>query len=90
MPHRGKEPASVLRLPFRSDAFPAVFLTCVSPNNAGSVPMFRVFNLTCVQILMHAIALGGCTKTVIRESVLKVDSGRKIPCCTEEWNPRQY
>ena len=28
---------------------------------------------------------GGCTDTV-RDSALKVDSGRKIPCCTEESN----
>ena len=34
---------------------------------------------------MHAIALEGCTDTV-RESALKVDSGRKIPCRTEESN----
>ena len=32
---------------------------------------------------MHAIAHRGCTDT-IRESALKVDSGRKIPCCTRE------
>ena len=32
--------------------------------------------LTCAQMLMHAIAHGGCTDTV-KESALKVDSGRK-------------
>ena len=30
-----------------------------------------------------------CTDTV-RESALEVDSGRKIPCRTGDWNPRQY
>ena len=30
-----------------------------------------------------------CTDTV-RESALKVDSGRKIPCRTRDSNPRQY
>ena len=45
--------------------------------------------LTCAQMLMHAIAHGGCTDTV-RESALKVDSGRKIPCRTGDSNPRQY
>ena len=34
--------------------------------------------LTCVQMLMHAIAHGGCTDSV-SESALKVDSGRKTP-----------
>ena len=35
--------------------------------------------LTCAQMSMNAIAHGGCTDTV-RESALKVDSGRKIHC----------
>ena len=37
---------------------------------------------------MHAIVHGGCTDT-LRESALKVDSGRKIPCRTGESNLRQ-
>ena len=45
--------------------------------------------LTWAQILMHAIAHGGCTDTV-RESALKVDSGRKNRCHTGDSNPRQY
>ena len=32
---------------------------------------------------------GGCAKTV-RESALKADSGRSIPCRTGDSNPRQY
>ena len=43
-------------------------------------------SLTCAQMLMHAIAYGSCTDTV-RESALKVDSGRKIPFRTEEIEP---
>ena len=43
------------------------------------------FFLTCTQMLKHAIAHEGCTDTV-RESALKVDSGRKIPCRTGESN----
>ena len=39
-------------------------------------------------MLMRAIAHEGCTDTV-RESVLKVDSGRKILCRTGESNLRQ-
>ena len=42
----------------------------------------------CSQMLMHAIAQGGFTDTV-RKSALKVDSGRKIPWRTGEWNLRQ-
>ena len=41
--------------------------------------------LSCAQLLMHAIAHGGCTDTE-RESALKVDSGKKIPCRTGESN----
>ena len=45
--------------------------------------------LNCAQMLLHAIAHGGCTDTV-RESALEADSGRKIPCRTVDSNPRQY
>ena len=45
-------------------------------------------SLTCAQILMHAIAHGG-VRTHVRESALKVASGRKIPCRTGESNLRQ-
>ena len=45
--------------------------------------------LTCTQMLMHAIAHGGCTDTV-RESALKADSGRKVPCRTRELSLGQY
>ena len=43
--------------------------------------------VTCAHMLMHAIACRGCTDTA-RESALKVDSGRKIPCRTGDSNPR--
>ena len=33
----------------------------------------------CAHVLVHAIANVGCRDTV-RESALKIDSGRKIPC----------
>ena len=52
------------------------------------LPVFRIFNTLSPQTLMQAIALGGCTDTVT-ESALEVDSGRKIPCCTGDSNPRQ-
>ena len=45
-------------------------------------------SLTCTQTLMHAIAHGGVWAN-IRESALKVGSGRKIPCCTRESNQHQ-
>ena len=37
--------------------------------------------VTCAQMLMYAIAHGGCADTV-RQSALKTESGRKIPCHT--------
>ena len=48
----------------------------------------------CTQMLLHATAHGGCTDTLqeslhVTESALKVDSERKIPCCTEESNLHQ-
>ena len=39
-------------------------------------------------MLMLVIAHKGCTDTV-RESALKVDSGREIPCRTGKWNLSQ-
>ena len=53
-----------------------------------SCQRFKGF-LTCVQMLMHATAHGGCTDTV-RESALEDNSRRKIPCRTGDSNPRQY
>ena len=47
-------------------------------------------SLMGTQPLIHAIAQEGCTDTV-RESALKVDFGRKIPCHTRESNlPQQH
>ena len=45
--------------------------------------------LTCAQMLMHATAHGG-VRTHVRESALKVDSGRKISCRTGESNLHQW
>ena len=45
--------------------------------------------LTCAQMLMQVIAHGGCSDTE-RESVLDVDSGRKMFCCARDSNPFQY
>ena len=44
-------------------------------------------SLSCVQMLMHAIAHGGVQ--TLEESALKVDFGRQIPCRTGESNLRQ-
>ena len=43
----------------------------------------------CAQMLMHKIAHGGVL-THVRESSLKVDSGRKIPCRTGKLNLHQW
>ena len=51
--------------------------------------------LTYAQMLMHEIVHGGSTD-LVRESVRKMDSGRRknkiiiIPCSTGDSNPRQY
>ena len=45
-------------------------------------------SLTRAQTLMHTIENGG-VRTHVRESALKVDCGRKIPCRTGESNQRQ-
>ena len=49
------------------------------PNNGVCCQCWRF--LMWAQMLMHVTAHGGCMDTV-RESALKVDSGRKIPCHT--------
>ena len=54
-----------------------VYYFFVCPNN-GIRGCQRLGFLTCTQMLMHAIAHGGCADTV-RESALKVDSRGKIP-----------
>ena len=59
----------------------------VCPNSAMAASVWGL--LTCTQMLMHAIAHGGCTDTV-RETALEVDSGRKVPCRTRDSNPRQH
>ena len=46
-------------------------------------------SLTCTQMLMHVIAHEG-VQTHERDSSLKVDSGRKIPCRTGESNLPQW
>ena len=46
-------------------------------------------SLLCAQMLMHAIAHRGAWSHV-RESALRADSGRKIPCHTRELNLRQW
>ena len=63
----------------------------LSPGKASTQPMvragcFRIFN---VRTIVNACdCTRGCTDTV-RESALKVDSGRKISCRTGESNLRQ-
>ena len=51
-------------------------------------PSWTTGFLTCAQMLIHAIAHGG-VRTHVKESALKVDSGRKIPRDTGESNLRE-
>ena len=61
---------------------------CLSVSIIHRTLTWTTGSLTCTQMLMHAIAHGERTYTV-RESALKVDSGRNIPCRTGESNLRQ-
>ena len=49
-----------------------------------SVQLLMLQFLKCTQTFVHAIALKVCMDTMsLRESVLKVNQGRKLPPCTE-------
>ena len=61
-----------------------VFQCFHNPPNSGMD--YRIFNMG--SDVNACDCTWGCTDTV-RESALKVDSGRKIPCRTEESNLRQ-
>ena len=65
-----------------------VHAKCFSASIIHRTLTWTTGSLTCTQMLMHAIAQGGCTDTA-RESALKVEFGRKILCRTGESNLRQ-
>ena len=67
---------------------PTVHAECFSVSMIYQTLTWTTGSLTCAQTLMHAIAHGG-VQTHVRESALRVDCGRKIPCRTGESNPRQ-
>ena len=69
-------------------AQPTVHAGCCSVSIVHRTLTWTTGSLTCAQMLMHAIAHGG-VQTHVRESALRVDCGRKIPCRTGESNPRQ-
>ena len=64
---------------------PAVHDECFSVSIIHWNLAWTTGSLTCVQMLMHAVAHGGL-RTHVRESALTNDSGRKILCCTGESN----
>ena len=64
---------------------PTVHAGCFSISIIHGTLTWITGSLMCAQMLMHVIAHGGVL-TDIRESTLKVDSGRKIPCRTGESN----
>ena len=66
---------------------PTVRTGCFSVSKIHRTLTWTTGSLTCPQMLMQAIAHGG-VRTHVRESVLKVDSGRKIPFRTGESNLR--
>ena len=62
---------------------PNIHAGCLSVSIIHRTLTLTTRSLTCAQMLMHAIAHGDVL-THVRESALKVDSGRKIPCRTGE------
>ena len=79
---RGKPAATGSRYPTYGHA------GCLSVSVIHRTLTWTTGFLTCTQMLMHAIAQGGCTDTA-RESALKVDSGKKNPCRIGESNLHQ-
>ena len=67
---------------------PTVHAGCISVSIIHRTLTWTTGSLTCAQMLIHAIAHGD-VRTHVRESALKVDSRRKIPCRTGESNLRQ-
>ena len=67
---------------------PTVHAGCFTVSIIHRTLTWTTGSLTCAQMLMHAIA-HGCVRTRVRESALKVDSGRKVPCRTGESKLRQ-
>ena len=67
---------------------PTVHAGCFSISIIHRTPTWTTGSLTCAQTLIQAVAHGG-VRTHTRESALKVDSGRKIPCRTRESNLHQ-
>ena len=64
---------------------PKVHAGCFSVSIIHRTLTWTTGSLVCAQMLMHAIAHQG-VRTHVRDCALKVDSGRKIPCCTGESN----
>ena len=66
--------------------FPTSVCGIVGCRNGGMADRVWVFDICCVyHMLMDVIGHGHRTNT-IRESALKVDSGKKVPCGIREWN----
>ena len=68
---------------------PTVHTACFGVSIIHQTLTWTTGSLMCIQMLMHAIAHGG-VRTHVREPALKVEFGRKIPCCTGELNLRWW
>ena len=90
-PSKAQQPQEQ-RYPFLSVC---AVVSCVMVLVMAWLPMFGILNTCARELLMPAIAHGGCTETV-RESALEVDFGeekkkkKKIPCCTGDSDPLQH
>ena len=67
---------------------PTVHAGCFSVSTIHRTLTWTIGSLTRAQMLMHAYAHRG-VRTHVRESALKAESRRPIPCCTGELNLRQ-
>ena len=68
---------------------PMVYAGCFSVSIIHQTLTWTTESLACAPMFMHVIVHRGA-RTHLRESALKVDSGRKIPCRTGELNLPQW
>ena len=73
------------QLPQSRTTQPTVHTGCLSVSIIHQTLTWTAGSLTCTRMFMHAIAHGD-VRIHVRESALKVDSGRKIPFHTWESN----
>ena len=66
--------------------FPTSVCGIVGCRNGGMAGRVWVFDICCVYHMLMDVIVHGHRTNTIRESALKVDSGKKVPCGIREWN----